>query len=112
LDMKTTAAAMTQEEARKLYALGNNSGHGYAPYTDVPMQPGDESIAAAIEAAQADGWEIEIERETSEDVAVLRNGDGEMMAIGGEADGSGAWAVIISDVDQEDPAVLANADRF
>lgn len=86
---------ISQTEARALYIRGNNAGRGYAPYTDVP---GPDTIEAAVEAAKADGWETVLARETSDDVAVLRNGDGEMMAIGGDAMGCGAWAVIISDL--------------
>lgn len=83
---------MTQARANELFRLGNDAGDGYAPYTDVP---GDDTIDAAIEAAAADGWEVELRGETTSDVTVLRNGDGERMAIG---DVNGPWAVPISDV--------------
>jgi len=59
---------------------------------------GEDTIEAAVEAATKDGWSLVLERSTSDDVAVLENGDGEMMAIGGDAHGRGAWAVVISDV--------------
>lgn len=86
----------TKTEARELYTRGNNSGLGYAPYTDVP---GDDTIDNAVEAAAADGWELVHSRDNSDEVAVLENEDGAVMAIGGDAMGNGAWAVIISDVD-------------
>lgn len=85
----------SKSEARKLYTVGNNRGLGYAPYTDVA---GDDTVENAIAAAEADGWELVHSRDTSDEVAVLENEDGEVMAIGGDGAGNGAWAVIISDV--------------
>ena len=46
--------------------------------------------------ADWDGWTLVLERTNSDAVAVLRNGDGELMAIGGDAMGRGAWAVDIT----------------
>jgi hypothetical protein len=85
-------ARLTQSEARSRYTRGNNEGLGYAPYTD---DAGDDTIEEAVAAAQRDGWELILARETSEDVAVLRDADGGLMAIGGDAMGNGAWAVDI-----------------
>lgn len=89
---------ITMSEARELYTRGNNAGCGYAPYADVA---GDDTIEAAVEAAQADGWTLVLSRETSDDVAVLRDGDGALMGIGGDAHGNGAWAVILSEVESD-----------
>jgi hypothetical protein len=86
--------AITMQAAVAAYRDGNNSGRGYAPYTDDAT---DDRIDTAIECATADGWTLVLDRNTSDDVAVLRNADGELMAIGGDAIGRGAWAVIISD---------------
>jgi hypothetical protein len=41
---------MKNEQARKLFTVGNNAGDGYAPYTD---DAADDTVEAAIEAAQA-----------------------------------------------------------
>ena len=87
-------ATITMSEARAMYTAGNNAGRGYAPYADVP---GDDTVAAAVTAAEADGWDVELRAQSTDDVTVLRNADGERMAIGGDARGRNAWAVIISD---------------
>ena len=90
----TARTAITMTRAVEAYRAGNNAGRGYAPYTD---EPGEDTIEAAVEAAQRmDGWEVVLDRRTSDDVVVLRNADGELMAIGGDAQGRGAWAVDIS----------------
>ena len=86
---------MSRAEALDLWRLGNNSGAGYAPYTDVP---GEDTIEAAVAAAEQDGWELVHDRRTSDEVAVLRNADGEWIGIGGDAMGRQAWAVILTDV--------------
>ena len=83
---------ITQTDANKLFRQGNDAGMGYAPYADVP---GDDTIEAAVAAAEADGWELVLASRSTSDVTVLRNGDGELMAIG---DANGPWAVIISDI--------------
>jgi hypothetical protein len=81
---------ITMTQALEAYRAGNNAGMGYAPYQD---EPGE----AAVEAARrVDGWEVVLDRNTSDDVVVLRNGDGELLAIGGDAMGRGAWAVDIT----------------
>ena len=81
-------------EALRLYRWGNSCGAGYAPYTDVP---GPDTIDAAVAAAVADGWTVVHERRSSEDIAVLVDGDGVLLGIGGDAMGHGAWAVVLSD---------------
>lgn len=86
---------MTVREAMRLYRYGNNHGCGYPPYTD---DAGDDTIEAAVAAAERDGWETIHERRSSEEIAVLRNADGEWLGIGGDAMGHGAWAVVLSDL--------------
>lgn len=86
---------ISMADARKLYREGNDAGLGYAPYTD---EAGDDTIDSAIRCAEEDGWTVLHERTNSEEVAVLTNEDGEVMAIGGDAMDSGAWAVILSDL--------------
>ncbi len=81
------------------YRAGNDAGSGYAPYRD---EPGDDTIDEAIACAERDGWELVLPRSTSDEVAVLRNGDGEWMAIGGDAMDRNAWAVDITNAMEED----------
>ena len=88
-----TTTTITRTEASERFTRGNNRGHGYAPYTDVA---GDDTVDAAVEAAQADGWTLVHDRTNSDEVAVLENGDGGLMAIGGDGRGAGAWAVDIT----------------
>jgi hypothetical protein len=104
MDMTTTYADLSQItriEALRLYRAGNNLGLGYAPYTD---EAGDDTIDAAIDAAEADGWTLVHSRDQDDQVAVLRNDDGDVLAIGGDAMGRNAWAVPLCDVpaDSED----------
>jgi len=87
-----TTTTITMRQALALYRAGNDAGRGYAPYTD---EAGDDTIAEAVACAERDGWEVVLARETSSDVVVLRNGDSEWLAIGGDAMGRGAWAVEI-----------------
>lgn len=49
---------MSRAEADDLWHRGNNAGHGYAPYTDVP---GDDTIDEAVAAAERDGWSHHVE---------------------------------------------------
>lgn len=77
---------ITMTEARALYTAGNNAGSGYAPDA--------EEIDAAVEALVADGGTLVLERQTSDDVAVVAV-DGKLVAIGGDAMGRNAWAVTI-----------------
>lgn len=87
-----TTYTITMAEAVEAYRAGNNRGDGYAPFEG---EAADDSIDAAIDAAKADGWSLVHDRNTSDDVAVLRSGD-DWMAIGGDAMGHGAWAVDIT----------------
>ena len=82
----------TMTEALRLYRAGNNAGMGYAPYAD---EAADDTIESAIACAEADGWEVTLQRTNSEEVAVLTDADGGVMAIGGDAMGCSAWAVVI-----------------
>lgn len=84
---------------------GNNTGIGYAPYTDVP---GDDTIECAVSTAIEDGAELVLARTNSEEIAVLRMDDGGLVGIGGDAMGRGAWAV---DLEANEPPSEPNADR-
>lgn len=86
---------ISQSDADDLYTRGNSQGLGYAPYTDVVT---DDSVASAVDAAKGDGWATVLSPDNTSEVVVLENGDGELMAIGGDGAGRGAWAVIISEV--------------
>jgi hypothetical protein len=79
-----------QAICRRAYSAANNEGMGYAPYTD---EAGDDTHDEAVRCAIADEWEVIVRRGNSEEVTVLGNADGEVLAIGSQADGSGAWAV-------------------
>ena len=96
---------ITREQAKALWRRGNNSGCGYAPVA------GDDTVDAAIEAAQADGWEVIHPANTSDQIAVLRNRDNTLLGIG---DAHGAWAVVLSDVCDMTPdqraGVINNAE--
>jgi hypothetical protein len=83
---------MTNAQISKLsdlWTTKNNAGEGYAPYTDVP---GDNTVASAVEAAEADGWTVASSPDSTSEITILRNGDGELMGIGGDGSGNGAWA--------------------
>lgn len=84
---------ITMAAAVAAFRAGNNAGNGYAPYADVP---GDDTAESAVAAAQADGGEVILRAETSDDVTVLRMADGALLAIGAMANGRGAWAVPVS----------------
>lgn len=92
---------ITRTEARRLFSAGNNLGLGYAPYTD---EVADDSIDAAIGAAEADGWTLVHSRDTDDQVAVLENGDGDLLAIGGDAMGRNAWAIPLLAVPADEAA--------
>lgn len=81
----TTKIRMT--EARALYTVGNNAGRGYAPDQD--------TIDATVEALVEEGGTLVLDRNTSDDVAVVEDSSGELIAIGGDAGGRNAWAVVI-----------------
>lgn len=85
------AIEITKANAKKLWILGNNDGRGFAPYTDVP---GADTVDAAVAAAIEDGWTVEYSAETGDDLTVLRNEDGEWLAIG---NAHGPWAIEISE---------------
>ena len=85
---------ISMRHAKRLYQYGNDHGCGYAPYTDVP---GTDTIDGAVAATEADGWELVLARCNSGEIAVLRDADGNMLGIGGDAMGRGAWAVPLSD---------------
>jgi hypothetical protein len=87
------ADTITMKQAVEAFNLANSRGEGYAPYTDDVT---DDSIEQAVAAAERDGWVEVLARETSQDVVLLRNGDGEYMAIGGDAMGRNAWATPIT----------------
>jgi hypothetical protein len=85
--------SVTMRDAKRLYDWGNDHGLGYPPYVD---NVSDDTIASAVLAAQTDGWTIILDRYTSDQIAVLKNGDGELLGIGGDGMGR-AWAVVLSD---------------
>jgi hypothetical protein len=90
---------ITMAQAVTAYQIGNNGGVGYAPYTDTP---GDDTIDEAVNCFETDGWKLVLTRSTSEEVAVLRSIDGELIAIGGDGVGRSAWAVpIVVDIHEE-----------
>jgi hypothetical protein len=76
-------------EATTLYTAGNNAGKGY--------EPGGATVDDAVTAMVADGGELILDRSTSDDVAVVIDSAGELVAIGGDATGGNAWAVTIVD---------------
>lgn len=82
------------KQALAAYRRGNDAGLGYAPYTN---EPGDGTTAAAVKAARVDGWEVVLAPVNTSEVVVLRNADGELMAIGGDGVGGSVWAVDITD---------------
>lgn len=86
---------ISRTQAEALYTRGNNDGLGYAPYTD---EAGDDTVDAAVEAAEADGWTVVHASGNTSEIVVLENEDGEVMGIGGDGMGRGAWAVILSDL--------------
>lgn len=59
----------------------------------------DDSIDAAVEYLQADGWELVLERHTPSEVALLRHllVRDRRIAIGGNAEANEAWAVDVSE---------------
>jgi hypothetical protein len=90
--MKKKAKIRIQDAAeafRKLKSLG----WGYVPYSDVE---GEGTIGNAVCAAVADGWELCVDRAETDSVAILVNGDGDVMAIGDASDAGGALAIDIT----------------
>jgi hypothetical protein len=82
---------ISMADAVKAFNEGNNAARGYAPYTDVP---GPDTVEAAVEAAQADGWTVVFRATSDDEVTVLEDDDGVLLAIG---NANGPWAVIISE---------------
>ena len=76
-------------EALELFRLGNDSGRGYAP---------DAHDVAEVIADLINNYEgvVLLERHHSDEVAVVRCGDGEMVAIGGDSLNRNAWCVKIA----------------
>lgn len=79
---------VTMDTAKKAFSEGNLRGEGYAPYTDVP---GPNTMSAAIEAANDDGWETILSPLTEDEIYVLHQ-DGSYVGIGNIY---GPWAVIL-----------------
>lgn len=82
------------EAAKDLYTERNNQGMGYTPFTDVV---GDDTVEAAIEAAESDDWEVVWVANDPSEITVLKNGDGDMLGIGGDGMGRNSWAVDLSE---------------
>lgn len=79
---------ISQDQANTFFRRGNDMGRGYAPEYGA-------TVAAAVEGAAADGWEVVLSSRSTSDVTVLRNEDNELLAIG---DVNGAWAVVLTDL--------------
>ena len=92
-----TDASLTQNEANRLYTLGNNQGLGYNPCVDFDA---DDTVESAVTAALAGTrFKVVLRPQTTSDVYVLVNTAAKtLIAIGGDAQGRGAWAVPISRV--------------
>ncbi len=80
---------LTMREATRLYREGNNAGRGYAP----DAEDIDEVVRDLVNNYEG---EVLLDRTNSDEVAVVLCGDGEMVAIGGDAMGRNVWAVKIS----------------
>ena len=103
-----SAPSVTMADAVRLYRIGNNAAVGYAPYTD---EPGADAIDAAVEAVGAEGWEVVLPRRNSDEVVVLRDGGGALLAIGGDAMGRNAWAVDLDRAREVDAKIQADFAR-
>jgi hypothetical protein len=82
------------EAAKELYTERNNQGMGYSPYRDVV---GDDTVAAAIEAAESDDWEVVWVANDPSEITVLKWRDGDMLGIGGDSRGRNPLAVDLSE---------------
>ena len=93
----TDRKTITQSVARDLYRAGNDAGRGYSPEGDAGRgySPSGETIDIAVSEMIAIGGTLILARETSSDVAVVEDSRGELVAIGGDAQGGNAWAVNI-----------------
>ena len=78
---------ITMSEAVNAYNKGNDSGEGY--------EAAGETIDEAVETMVAKGGKLVLDRNTSDDVAVVESASGKLVAIGGDAQGRNAWAVSI-----------------
>lgn len=78
---------MTTATANALYSEANDKGEGFAPREDDVW----DAVAEMIE----DGAEMVLDRQTTSDVIVVRDGD-DLVAIGGDGMGRGAWACVIA----------------
>jgi len=87
---------LNMRDAVALWRAGNNSGDGYAPH--------GETIAEAVAILLEEGGDLILDCLTSEDVAVVLDSAGELIAIGGDGSGGSAWAVVI--VGADDVAAL------
>jgi hypothetical protein len=76
---------ITGPEALTAWRAGNDAGHGYHPYGDLPADEHD--MAFAISAAIDDGGEVVLEHDG---LTVLQMSDGGLLGI---ADSNGPWAV-------------------
>jgi hypothetical protein len=56
---------------------------------------GTDTVAEAIRAFAADGWEVVLRAANDSEVTVLANGDGELVGVG---NANGAWAVPLREV--------------
>jgi hypothetical protein len=88
---ETPMNATRIQAIRATYNARNNQGLGYTPYPD---EASDNTVEAAIEAAEADGWEVIYRAKSTSDITVLRTAGHALMAIG---DSSGAWAVDVGE---------------
>lgn len=77
---------MTRTEALKAWCEGNNAGLGYGPDADTI----DEVVADLVNNYEG---EILFERRNSEEIAVVRCGDGDLVGIGGDAMGRNPWCI-------------------
>lgn len=77
---------MRMRTAVQAYRAGNNAGRGY----DVQGATVGDAANAIIVA----GGELWLQRQTSDDVALVKRGS-ELVAIGGDAMGRNPWAVTI-----------------
>lgn len=75
-----------ESRARTLYTSKNNAGEGYAPDSDSI----DESVRDLVN--NYDG-EVICRAETTDDVAAVRCGDGEIVLLGSDGRGRNVWAV-------------------
>lgn len=83
-------AALTMQAARALYRAGNDAGHGYDPSASA-----SDTVQDVVRWHERRGGRVLLARETSDDVAVVQDRYGDLVAIGGDALGREPWAVRI-----------------